>query len=265
MRIDVKDYVRQMKESIKNSSRPGYCKKLLIIQIGNNEASNRYINGKIKDCADVGHYAVLAKFPEGVSAGRVRAFLQREREFYNGIILQEPANMDESGGLKKEEVIELISPEQDVDGFKRDSKHNPCTPLGIVNFLKYYLSRGDLKGLSAAVVGKGKLVGGPLVPMLMAEGATVISCNSQTADLGSMTQMADIVISCTGVPALIKKGMLKKGAIVIDAGIAFDEDGKICGDCDKALYDDEDVYVTTVPGGVGLLTRLALLENLRRA
>ena len=138
MRINVKDYVKQMKESINNCVRP--CnKKLLIIQIGNNEASNRYINGKIKDCEDVGYSAVLVKFPEGVSAGPVWTFLKREKEFYHGIILQEPANIDESGSVKKEDIIELISPEQDVDGFKRNSKHNPCTPLGIVNFLKYYL------------------------------------------------------------------------------------------------------------------------------
>lgn len=101
--------------------------------------------------------------------------------------------------------------------------------------------------------------------MLMAEGATIINCNSSTADIGSMTRLADIVVTCTGHPRLITKDMLKDNTIVIDAGIAFDENGKMCGDCDKTLYDDENIFITTVPGGVGLLTRVTLLENLNRS
>ena len=125
-----------------------------------------------------------------------------------------------------------------------------------------YLGYNDFKGKIVAVVGKGKLVGEPLVPMLMKKGATVISCNSTTPNLREMLQQADIVIAATGVRNLIQNEMVKDGAIVIDAGISVDENGKLCGDCSKELYDREHVDITPVPGGVGLLTRLALMKNL---
>ncbi|MCC8068747.1 MAG: bifunctional 5,10-methylenetetrahydrofolate dehydrogenase/5,10-methenyltetrahydrofolate cyclohydrolase [Ruminococcus sp.] len=257
MRIDVKEYVKEQKDYLKTT-----CpKKLLIIQVGNNVASNKYVQGKIKDCEEVGYRATLIKYPELVPASTIYTYLKTFGASYDGIILQEPANIYEtSTSYSTQDIIDLIDPKQDVDGFKVNSKHKPCTPLGIINFLHRYY--GKLEGSVITVVGKGKLVGAPLVPMLMKEGATVINCNSKTADLASMTQLADIVVTCTGHPRLITKNMLSEGAIVIDAGIAFDENNKMCGDCDPALYDDKDVFVTTVPGGVGLLTRVTLLQNL---
>lgn len=256
MRIDVKEYVKEQKDYLKTT-----CpKKLLIIQVGNNAASNKYVQGKIKDCEEVGYRATLVKYPEQISALTIYTYLKTFGASYDGIILQLPADIYETPSCSMQDIIDCIDPRQDVDGFKVNSKYKPCTPLGIINFLHCYY--GKLEGSVITVVGKGKLVGAPLVPMLMKEGATVISCNSKTADLASMTQLADIIVTCTGHPRLITKNMLCEGAIVIDAGIAFDENNKMCGDCDPALYDDKDVFVTTVPGGVGLLTRVALLQNL---
>ena len=257
MKINVKNYVENKKAEIKKLDARA---RLLIIQIGDNTASNSYIKGKIKDCAEVGFETTLIKFSENTTGNTIEHFIYNYGKYYNGIILQEPAVLN-----NKENIIKRIEPKQDVDGFKRDSEHKPCTPLGIINFLKDYLNTDNFKGKIIAVVGKGSLVGKPLVPMLMELGATVISCNSTTPDLGGLTKQADIVVSAVGKQNLITREMIKDGAIVVDAGILTDENGKLCGDCDKNMYDDPDIFITTVPGGVGLLTRLTLLQNLSDA
>lgn len=262
MRIDVKSIVTKRKEKIKEIH---FKQRLLIIQVGDNPASNTYIKGKIKDCEEVGFEADLIKFHDNVSAAKVKNFIQRNGERYDGIILQEPANIDETGLYSKKHILEVINDRQDVDGFKKSSYHKPCTPLGIMNLLQEIRETDDLSGMVIAVVGRGKLVGEPLIPMLVEKRGTVISCNSKTPDLAAMTKQADIVISAVGKKNLITRNMLKDGAIVIDAGIDFDENGKLTGDCDKNIYDDELIQITTVPGGVGLMTRVTLLENLSKA
>ena len=122
---------------------------------------------------------------------------------------------------------------------------------------------GDGKVIT--VVGRGALVGKPLIPMLVEEGWTVLCANSRTPDLKALTSISDVVVTATGCRSLIKRDMLKDGAFVIDAGITCDENGKLCGDCDKSLYDDETIQITTVPGGVGLMTRLSLIKNVMEA
>ena len=264
MILDVKEYVKQEKEKLKKKPDEP-VRRMLIIQVGDNPASNAYIKGKIKDAEELGHQAMLMKFPDGVSADTVYDFLERNEKSYDGIILQEPANITTFKGVMhpktKADIIELIRDWKDIDGFKKTSKYKPATPKGIMNYLAA-LGYEDLKGQIVVVVGKGKLVGEPLVPMLMKKGATVISCNSKTPDLKAMTRQADILIAAAGVRDLIQPDMVSSGAIVIDAGINVDENGKLCGDCSRELYDIVNVQVTSVPGGVGLLTRLALMKNL---
>ena len=264
MILDVKSYVKQEKEKLmKKASEP--MRKMLIIQVGDNPASNAYIKGKIKDAVELGHQAMLMKFPDGASADDIYDFIKNNEVEYDGIILQEPANITinkkKVSYVTKEGIISQIKDWKDIDGFKRTSAHIPATPRGIMDYLEY-LGYSDFKGKIVAVVGKGKLVGEPLVPMLMKKGATVISCNSTTPNLEEMLWQADIIIAATGVRNLIQNEMVKDGALVIDAGISVDENGKLCGDCSKELYDREHVDITPVPGGVGLLTRLALMKNL---
>lgn len=260
MRIDVKSIVNQKKENIRNSLTSSLLpKKLLILQVGNNAASNKYVNGKLKDCEEVGYKATLVKFNNFVGVSEIINYLDYFGKFYDGIILQEPANVCGNKDL----ILEKISAKQDIDGFKKISNHKPCTPLGIVNLLTEIRGTDDLSGKIVTVVGRGDLVGKPLIPLLIEKNATVICCHSKTSNLAEMTKQADIVVTATGHPRLITKEMLKENAIVIDAGIFVDEDGKLMGDCDKNLYDDENILITTVPGGVGLMTRVTLLENLK--
>ena len=175
----------------------------------------------------------------------------------DGVILQLPV---ENKNLEHM-ITNSIRLCQDVDGFQLGSPFKPCTPAGIIDYLENGLHE-NLAGKVITVVGKGPLVGGPIVPMLMEKGATVISCNSKTKELGKMIYMADIVISAVGKANLI--GDLtgtKVGQIIIDAGTTRDEGGKLCGDVDKRIYDRPYLQITSVPGGVGLLTRLQLLDN----
>lgn len=254
--LDIKNYVKEEKEKLKAAivamrRRPS----LLIIQVGDNPASNSYIKGKMADCEEVGIKATLMKHDEDwyykhlddVDVAIAAA---------DAVILQLPV---ESIFLKGE-ILGNIQPEQDVDGLQERSSFRPCTPLGILNYLTCGL-KIDLAGKVVTVVGKGALVGGPLVPMLMARGATVISCNSKTKDLKSMVRQADIIISAVGKANLIDADWIREGQIVIDAGTARDENGKLCGDVDKRLYTANRCQVSSVPGGVGLLTRLQLLKH----
>lgn len=268
MIVDVKSYVEEKKEELKKClaemslSLPGGAHpSLLILQNGNNPASNKYINGKIKDGEELGISVDLVKVNRGEDIkgafGAMKDILTKRRYGYTGIILQEPSGFDEQ---QKETLLNLIEERQDVDGFKPNSYFHPCTPAGIMGIIDHFYAE-NLDGVTVVVVGRGELVGKPLIPLLIEKGATVVNCNSKTYPLADYTKMGDIVVTAVGKPNLITRDMLKTGAFVIDAGIAFDENGKLCGDCSKDFYEDEDILVTPVPGGVGLTTRLQLMEN----
>ena len=259
MKLNVKEYVEQEKEKLKRKANDP-VRNMLIIQVGDDKASNAYIKGKIKDAEELGHRATLIKFNAGASVDKVYKFLEKNIGDYDGVILQEPADFGPYNVHRKNDILDLIPEYKDIDGFKKTSYHKPATPRGIMDYAAA-LGYGDLRGKVVAVVGKGKLVGKPLVPMLMEKGATVISCNSTTPNLGKMLLQADIIIAATGVRGLIQNEMVSDDTIIIDAGISVDENGKLHGDVDPVLYDRDYVQVTPVPGGVGLLTRLALMKN----
>ena len=256
MKINIKDWVQTKKEEIQKTTQNFTIPpRLLIMQIGDNPASNSYIKGKMKDAAECGIHADLYKTAEPWTAIQ---FLRESVNRYDGIILQEPS------GFTKENYnsfYRIISPTQDVDGFMKNSKHKQCTPQGIMDIIDTFYPDQYLRDNIAVVIGRGELVGKPLAAMLIEKGLTVISCNSQTPNIAEFTKKADIVISAVGKEKLVTRDMLKDGAFVIDAGITFDENGKLCGDCDKAMYNDDTIAITTVPGGVGLTTRLSLMQN----
>lgn len=255
MVIDVKSIAAARKKDIDLKG-----KRLLIIQVGNHEPSNRYIAGKWKDIQECHGICSLLKVTDNIVGCRmVMDYLKQNADSYDGIILQSPAFSQESNNAA---VLDMIAAIQDVDGLRQDSAHSPCTPAACINLLEGLEMVGDLAGKNVAVVGKGPMVGMPLVPMLMKKGATVFALNSKTDDLSKYTKMADIVISAVGKPNLITGDMCKDGAVVLDVGIAQDENGKMCGDCDKSMYEMDNVWVTPVPGGMGLLTRVELLQNL---
>lgn len=263
MRIDIKSYAQELKQALRyrviTAAAP--YPQLLIVQIGDNPASNSYVKGKLKDAEEIMVKADWAKFNNYNSAYN---YISKLGYQYHGIILQEPSGLSDA---ERTQILNLIEPGQDVDGFKLTSPYTPCTPAAIMDIITHFYNNDskDLKGTVVTVVGRGELVGKPLIPLLVAAGATVICCNSTTPDLKQFTSVADIVVSATGKPMLITRDMLKDGAFVVDAGIYVDENGKLHGDCDKAMYDDPNIQITTVPGGVGLMTRVHLMKNVEKS
>ena len=228
---------------------------LAVIQVGDNPASNSYIKGKKSDCEEVGIKFAHFHYDESVSTKEIVELIKslNTNDEINGIIVQLPLPEH----LNQKEILNSIADEKDVDGFKESSKFIPCTPKGVMMILDN-LGR-SVDGKICCVIGRGE-VGKPMVDLLTKHNATVIWCNSHTdkTDLYALISVADIIISATGKIGLIKHVIGDK--IVIDVGISRGEDGKLYGDVDKSCYDDS-ALITPVPGGVGLMTRVALLEN----
>ena len=154
---------------------------------------------------------------------------------------------------------------KDVDGFRKDSPFTPCTPKGIMSIIDYLweqIGGTTLNGVVACVIGRSEIVGKPTVNLLIDRGCTVVNCNSHTRDLDFWLDKANIIITATGSKDILNmsRHVNWKEKIVIDVGINRDENGKLCGDCSRDLY-DEVKWITPVPGGVGLMTRVSLLEN----
>ena len=264
--ISCKEYVQIKKEKLKEkiallNKKPCLC----VVQIGNNAASNSYIKGKKKDCEEVG-IEFLHRYIEDYSTfseERVMEIIQdlNDNRAIDGIIIQLPI----PDKYNVENLQKCISPEKDVDGFRKDSKFDPCTPKGIIDWLDY--NEYDVSGRDVVVVGRSKIVGKPLVNMLIDKGATVICCNSKTLCTEFFTSNADIIISAIGKPKYFDCLSFNYPDIIVDVGINKDKDGKLCGDVDKENVEKvyENTYVTPVPGGVGLLTRVSLLENVVNA
>jgi methylenetetrahydrofolate dehydrogenase (NADP+)/methenyltetrahydrofolate cyclohydrolase len=150
----------------------------------------------------------------------------------------------------------LFNESQDVDGFINPNI-TPCTPKGIIDYLAY-CGYTDFSGQTVLIINRSDIVGRPLAKLFLDRNATTIVAHSKTKNLQNLITAADIIVTAVGKPNFITKDMIRDNQIVIDVGITFDENGKLCGDCERGMGNN----VTPVPGGVGLLTRVALLENI---
>lgn len=237
---------------------------LVIIQVGNNEASNTYIRNKIKYCEMVGIKVEVNKLDENVSEDEVINLI---RELNNtdvtGIILQSPT----PGHIDFTKCARLIDSSKDVDGLCKENlfglrddheKILPCTVKGILKLFDYY--NIDLSGKNITIIGRGNLVGRPLFDALVNRDATVTLCHSKTKDLAFHTKQADIIVCAVGKHDLITKDMVKDDFIGIDVGINF-VDGKLVGDFSKDVVEKAS-YLTPVPGGVGPMTVAMIIDNL---
>ena len=240
-----------LKETIEREFSEGVRKPTLaVFQIGDVEASTRYIRNKKKDCEEVGINFEWYYYPEEITTEELVCEIKDMTSYVDGLIVQMPLpdHIDET-------AIKLaIDPTKDVDGFHPMSWFDPCTPAGIVD----YVSNGcnfDWTGKNVTIFGRSDIVGKPLADMLTRRDATVTLCHSKTRNAWDHISNADLIITAVG-----KAGFLNCYPIhvpIIDVGINFDENGKMVGDC----FNTENRDVTPVPGGVGLLTRIALLEN----
>lgn len=246
---NIKEYTKKLKEQFKDRIAViGDAPKLAIIQVGNVEASNRYIKNKIKDCEEVGIIAEHYGFDDDITEVELVEEIQAIAEFADGVIVQLPLPPH----IRSSIATAAIPAEKDVDGFRADSPYAPATPGGIMKYLR--ACEFDLTGKDVVIIGRSDIVGKPLAKMMTDADATVTLCHSKSK-LSNHLYGADLIVTAVG-----KAGFLNCYPIhvpVIDVGINFDKDGKLCGDC----FNTEGRDITPVPGGVGLLTRCALLEN----
>ncbi len=176
----------------------------------------------------------------------------------HGIIVQLPLE----DPAQTDEITNMVAPEKDVDALGQHAIYDPATPMAILWLLAGY--NIDLAGKHIVLVGRGKLVGAPLERILLGNENDVTVVDRQTPDLQAALLEADIVVTATGAPGLITPAMIKKDAVVVDAGVAG-EQGKTVGDLDPAVYERDDIKVTPQKGGVGPLTICALFDNVIRA
>jgi methylenetetrahydrofolate dehydrogenase (NADP+)/methenyltetrahydrofolate cyclohydrolase len=242
---------------------------LATILIGDDPASQVYVRNKRSACEAAGmrslHHELAAETGEEDVAALIRR-LNADPEV-NGILLQLPVPPQIDGDA----MTGLIDPLKDVDGLtpinagllsQGREALVPCTPAGVIELLRE--AGVELKGAEAVVVGRSKLVGKPVVQLLLAEDATVTTAHSRTRDLAAVCRRADVLVAAVGVPRLVNADMVKPGAVVIDVGINRVEEGLV-GDVDFEPVREKAGAVTPVPGGVGPMTIAMLLANTIKA
>lgn len=247
----MKEYVEfAQKELASEISRMDRVPQLAIVQVGNNEASNRYIRNKISDCKKVGAVAHHYWYEEKIGVVELEAEVRDLAEVYDGVVVQLP--LPEHFRGREWRIFSAIPPEKDVDGLRKNTAFWPATPLGIMDYLKW--RDFGLRGKNVLVIGRSKLVGEPMAKMMVEADATVTIAHSKTPKekIEELAKGADLVVCAVGHPGFLEGAELKAA---IDVGINF-VDGKLVGDINGGEN------VSPVPGGVGLLTRCALIKNL---
>ncbi|MTI65438.1 MAG: bifunctional methylenetetrahydrofolate dehydrogenase/methenyltetrahydrofolate cyclohydrolase FolD [Firmicutes bacterium] len=259
IRNNIKEEVKIAKKKYKRA--PG----LAVILVGEDKASEVYVNMKEKACLKAGINSKTYKLNKNISQNELIKHIDslNENEEIDGILVQLPLpkHMDENL------VNSQISPKKDIDGFHPvntgklflgEKGFIPCTPKGIVRLIKEYDIQ--IKGKNVVVVGRSNIVGKPSAMLLLNENATVEICHSKTSNLKEHTLKADIIIAACGRAELIKGDMVKDNAIIIDAG-TNKINGKLVGDVEYEALKDKADFITPVPGGVGPMTIAMLLEN----
>ena len=246
----------------------GFEKKptLVVILVGENPASKIYVNNKKKTAEKLGINSVVINYPATVSEKELLAKIEElnnDKEV-TAILVQLPL----PGHISKENVMNTISPQKDVDGFTPYNVGKlfsgevpivyPCTPKGVLLLLDEY--NIDLDGKHAVVVGRSNIVGRPMSQMLLNRNATVTICHSHTKNLSDIIKTADVVVSAVG-KNIIEGEMLKSDCVILDVGIFKDADGKTRGDVDFESASQTASYISPVPGGVGPMTITSLMLN----
>ncbi|MDD7264723.1 MAG: bifunctional methylenetetrahydrofolate dehydrogenase/methenyltetrahydrofolate cyclohydrolase FolD [Subdoligranulum sp.] len=274
IRIEGKLLAAQVKErvaaGVKELKEKGIEPCLAVIMVGENPASQVYVKGKVKDCAECGIKSLEIHLPAETTQNEL---LQKLAELagdagVHGLLVQLPlpAHIDEKT------VIEAIPPQKDVDGFTAvnvgrmmigEECFLPCTPAGCMEMIR---STGvSISGKNAVVIGRSNIVGKPAAMLLLRENATVTICHSRTENLKQVCANADILVAAVGRAGFVTGDMVKPGAVVIDVGINRNAQGKLCGDVDYDAAAEKAGYITPVPGGVGLMTRAMLMQNTLQA
>jgi methylenetetrahydrofolate dehydrogenase (NADP+)/methenyltetrahydrofolate cyclohydrolase len=239
---------------------------LAVILLGNDPASEIYVQHKRQACESIGIISHSFNLPDTATQEELLVLIEKLNQdiSIDGILVQLPL----PSHIHTPDILEKIHPQKDVDGFHpynlgRLAQGNPllhsCTPFGIMKLLEHIPF--PLQGLHAVVIGASNIVGKPMAFELLQAGCTVTICHSKTKDLAFHVKQADILVAAIGNPNIIKSEWIKQGAVVIDVGMNRLPNGHIKGDIDFESAKKIASYITPVPGGVGPMTVAMLLEN----
>ena len=271
------DIYQSLKEEVdKIKALGGKVPHLAAVLVGNNPASQTYVNAKVKACEQVGFGSTLVKLDENISEDALLDTIKQlnENNDIDGFIVQLPLPHQ----IDENKVTQAIMPHKDVDGFHPTNlgrmvlnlpAYLPATPFGIVKLLEAY--KIETSGKHCVVIGRSQIVGSPMSILLARNSnpgnCTVTLCHSRTKDLATYTKQADIIILALGKPYFLKKEMIKEGVVVVDVGITRVETTttksgfKLAGDADFDDIAEKCSYITPVPGGVGPMTIACLMNN----
>jgi len=261
----------ELRVRVKALADTGHAPGLGTILVGDDPGSRAYVNGKHRDCADVGIVSIRRDLPADATQADVEAAVDdlNADPACTGYLVQLPLPK----GLSEQMVLERVDPAKDADGLHPVSLGRlvlnapaplPCTPRGIVELLRRY--GVALNGAEVVVIGRGTTVGRPLGLLLTrrAENATVTTCHTGTRDIAAHTRRADIVVAAAGVAGIITADMVRPGAAVLDVGITrvTEQDGtsRLVGDVHPDVAEVAG-FLAPMPGGVGPMTRAMLLTN----
>lgn len=263
MIVNGKKIATRLKEEIISLSSSGLPKSLAIFYVGENPVIDSYVNLKKKFGQDVGIRVEVFRFPENIAEDQLLRAIVSETEKFDGAIVQLPLPV----AIDKTRILNAVNSDKDVDMLSSESVERfvkwrtmrlPPVVQAISEVVKEYAI--DFSGKSILVIGMGALVGKPVVLWLQREGFEPIVADKDTADLTSLTQAADVIISGAGVPWIVRPEMVQEGVILIDAG-ASTASGELRGDIDPACDAKAKIF-STVPGGLGPITVTALFKNL---
>tara|TARA_B100000963_G_scaffold361224_1_gene395603 strand:- start:262 stop:1149 length:888 start_codon:yes stop_codon:yes gene_type:complete len=273
------DALAECREQVQALEALGVTPGLAVVIVGKDPASHVYVGSKVKTCADLGIYSRRIELPEETSQREVLevvAGLNADPSIH-GILVQSPPPPH----IDEEEIIRLINPDKDVDGFhpvnvgklvmEDDSGFVPCTPQGCIHLLER--AGIETAGANAVVIGRSMIVGKPMALLLMGRGinATVTVAHSRTRELARVCREADILIPAIGRPEFVTADFVKEGAVVIDVGINRLEDSsrksgyRLVGDVAYEEVAPKCRAITPVPGGVGPMTIAMLMGNTIKA
>lgn len=266
MKLDGYEVAKEIRTNLKKTIDGLEMKpKLVVVQVGEDASSTVYVKNKKNACLEVGISCEDHKFSSHITQEELILEIHKlnQDESVHGILIQSPLPKH----INEVVLFNEIDSFKDVDGFTRQNigklvNHEscliPCTPLGVIELLKYY--NISIASSHVVILGRSAVVGKPLAMLFLNENASVTILHSKSKNVKKITKTADILVSAIGVPKYVTKDMVKKDAVVIDVGINV-LDGKIVGDVDYEQVKDVASFITPVPKGVGPMTVAMLLQN----
>ncbi|MEI5991261.1 FolD protein [Enterococcus termitis] len=254
----------QIKEEVQELEKKGIRPGLVVLLVGENQASQTYVKNKDLAAAKIGIRSKIERLPETISEADLLAVIEQYNQDpdYHGILVQLPLPKH----IDEEKVLLAVDPKKDVDGFHPMNMGQlfigeptmiPCTPYGIMKMFEAYDI--DLEGKRAVVIGRSNIVGKPMAQLMMMKNATVTIAHSRTVDLPAVAREADILVVAIGRGHFVTKDFVKPGAVVIDVGMNRDENGKLIGDVKFDEVSPIASFITPVPKGVGPMTITMLM------